>query len=211
MPDRIPFVVDQLVAPAGRTHIDVLSTLGPHVVKESLRLVFDPENPEDNYMLFTIGEEGAVIVTASGASQGIHFPGISSDGIVSTSNLAAAALQITATLDANGENAAIFNATFNNAGASMYGLRLHVTNTASASTSRLIYTTVGGVVKFEVDLNGSALFAGPVRLPSYTVATLPSAATYVRGLIYVSDGTSNKRLAISDGTNWRWPDGAIVS
>ncbi len=48
-------------------------------------------------------------------------------------------------------------------------------------------------------------------LPSYTVATLPSAATYARGLIYVSDGTTNKRLAVSDGTNWRFPDGNIVS
>jgi len=48
-------------------------------------------------------------------------------------------------------------------------------------------------------------------LPSYTVATLPSAAANMRGIIYVSDGTSNKRQAVSDGTNWRWPDGAIVS
>lgn len=47
-------------------------------------------------------------------------------------------------------------------------------------------------------------------LRSYTVATLPSAATAAR-MIYVSDGTGNKRLAISDGTNWRFPDGAIVS
>ncbi|HSX00804.1 MAG TPA: hypothetical protein VLF67_01060, partial [Candidatus Saccharimonas sp.] len=48
------------------------------------------------------------------------------------------------------------------------------------------------------------------KLRSYTVATVPSAS--VAGmLIYVSDGTSNKRLAVSDGTNWRWPDGAIVS
>lgn len=50
-----------------------------------------------------------------------------------------------------------------------------------------------------------------LQLPSYTVAALPDAATYVRGIIYVSDGTSNKRLAVSDGTNWRFPDGAIVS
>ncbi|WP_343714042.1 hypothetical protein [Inquilinus sp.] len=49
-----------------------------------------------------------------------------------------------------------------------------------------------------------------IQLRSYTVATLPSAATAAQ-LIYVSDGTSNKRLAVSDGTNWRWPDGAIVS
>lgn len=55
------------------------------------------------------------------------------------------------------------------------------------------------------------VFTLPPRLPSYTVATVPSAATYVRGMIYVSDGASNKRMAISDGTNWRFPDGAIVS
>lgn len=51
----------------------------------------------------------------------------------------------------------------------------------------------------------------PVKQPAYTVATLPTAASWTGCTIYVSDGTSNKRLAISDGTNWRWPDGAIVS
>lgn len=59
--------------------------------------------------------------------------------------------------------------------------------------------------------NVRGLSAAPFILPTYTVATLPSAARYKQGLIYVSDGTSNKRLAVSDGTNWRWPDGAIVS
>jgi hypothetical protein len=49
-----------------------------------------------------------------------------------------------------------------------------------------------------------------IQIRSYTVATLPSAASAAQ-LIYVSDGTSNKRLAVSDGTNWRFPDGNIVS
>jgi hypothetical protein len=52
--------------------------------------------------------------------------------------------------------------------------------------------------------------SGHLGLRSYTVGTLPSAATAAR-MIYVSDGTSNKRLAVSDGTNWRFPDGAVVS
>jgi hypothetical protein len=30
-------------------------------------------------------------------------------------------------------------------------------------------------------------------------------------MIFVSDGTANKRLAISDGAAWRWPDGAVVA
>lgn len=49
------------------------------------------------------------------------------------------------------------------------------------------------------------------RLPTYTVAGLPDAAVNARGVIFVSDGTANKRLAVSDGTNWRFPDGNIVS
>ncbi len=51
----------------------------------------------------------------------------------------------------------------------------------------------------------------PVRLPSYAVSSLPSAVTFIQCLLYVSDGTANQRLAISDGTNWRFPSGTIVS
>jgi hypothetical protein len=49
-----------------------------------------------------------------------------------------------------------------------------------------------------------------LRLRSYTVATVPSASPAGQ-LIYVSNGTSNKRLAVSDGSNWRWPDGVAVT
>ena len=49
-----------------------------------------------------------------------------------------------------------------------------------------------------------------LRLRSYTVGTLPSASPASQ-MIYVSDGTSNKRMAVSDATNWRFPDGNIVS
>jgi hypothetical protein len=51
--------------------------------------------------------------------------------------------------------------------------------------------------------------SGIVSLRSYTVGTVPTATA--QQVIYVSNGTSNKRLAVADGTNWRWPDGAIVS
>ena len=49
-----------------------------------------------------------------------------------------------------------------------------------------------------------------VYLRSYTVGTLPTASPAAQ-TVYVSNGTTNKRLAVSDGTNWRFPDGAIVS
>ena len=54
-------------------------------------------------------------------------------------------------------------------------------------------------------------FAEPQTLPVYTDATLPDASDWQWALIAVSDGTSNKRLAISDGTDWRFPDGNVVT
>lgn len=58
---------------------------------------------------------------------------------------------------------------------------------------------------------GVVTFTASPKLPSYTVSTLPSAAANPQGITFVSDGTSNKRMVVSDGTNWRFPDGAIVS
>lgn len=75
--------------------------------------------------------------------------------------------------------------------------------------------TSGATLPF---LNGSNTWAGvqtfstaPI-LPSFTVGTLPSAATFARGLIYVSDETGGAVPAFSDGTNWRRvTDRAVVS
>lgn len=51
-----------------------------------------------------------------------------------------------------------------------------------------------------------------MQAPSYTVATVPSAATYPRGVIYVSDEVGGAVLAFSDGTNWRRvTDRAVVA
>jgi hypothetical protein len=61
-----------------------------------------------------------------------------------------------------------------------------------------------------IKASGQVIAGLPVKLPSYTISGLPSAGTYTRSILYVSDGAGNKRLAISDGTNWRYPDGATV-
>ena len=51
-----------------------------------------------------------------------------------------------------------------------------------------------------------------LRTASFTVATVPNASTYARGIIYVSDETGGATIAFSDGTNWRRvADRAIVS
>lgn len=83
------------------------------------------------------------------------------------------------------------------------------TDGAASETERLRIDNTGALVHRN---NATTIVdaSSHLGLRSYTVATLPSAATAAR-LIYVSDGASNKRLAVSDGTNWRWPDGAIVS
>jgi hypothetical protein len=49
-------------------------------------------------------------------------------------------------------------------------------------------------------------------LPSFTVATLPSAADNPQMLIYVSDAATGAIPAFSDGTDWRRVDTrAVVS
>jgi len=59
--------------------------------------------------------------------------------------------------------------------------------------------------------NFTELYDWQAPMPSYTVATLPSAAT--AGLmIYVSDETGGAVPAFSDGTDWRRvTDRAVVS
>jgi len=56
-------------------------------------------------------------------------------------------------------------------------------------------------------------FAGPVRPASYTVATLPAAATVKAGaMVYVSDASGGDVIAFSDGSAWRrMNDRSVVS
>ena len=55
------------------------------------------------------------------------------------------------------------------------------------------------------------LLGAQVQLPTYTVATLPSAST-AAGMIFVSDETGGSVPAFSDGTNFRrCTDRAVVS
>lgn len=82
-----------------------------------------------------------------------------------------------------------------------------------AIAPRITVTGSDGDVPLQLSPKGTSYVesTAPFCLPTYTVATLPAAAAFARCLIYVSNGTSNKRFAVSDGTNWRWPDGAVVS
>ena len=58
-------------------------------------------------------------------------------------------------------------------------------------------------------------FVGDIKVPTYTVATAPSASSAGAGtVVYVSDGAAGSAiLAFSDGTNWKRSDtgGTIAS
>jgi hypothetical protein len=51
-----------------------------------------------------------------------------------------------------------------------------------------------------------------LQVKTYTVGTVPTASSYPRGIIYVSDETGGATLAFSDGSDWRRvQDRAVVS
>lgn len=88
-------------------------------------------------------------------------------------------------------------------------LVLMTANAAGGLTEVLRCRSDGGVGH-----NGNSVTivdaGGLLSLRSYTVATLPTASPAGR-LVYVANGAASKRLAVSDGTVWRWPDGSVVS
>ena len=73
---------------------------------------------------------------------------------------------------------------------------------------RIAWQTICEALNLSVETDANLLF----QAKSYTVLTLPTAATYPRGVIYVSNEAGGATLAFSDGTNWRRvQDRAVVS
>lgn len=68
-----------------------------------------------------------------------------------------------------------------------------------AEIRRIAWLTIAEAFGLDVTTNATMIF----QAPTYTVSTLPAAATYPRGLIYVSNQSTGAELAFSDGTNWR--------
>lgn len=67
-------------------------------------------------------------------------------------------------------------------------------------------TTFSGPVVSNNGFTGD--ITGAIKVPTYTVATAPSASTAGAGtVVYVSDGAAGSAiLAFSDGTNWKRSD-----
>lgn len=92
---------------------------------------------------------------------------------------------------------------------------------ASASLSAAFFGTYsahdailvrGQAERLRATANGVTI-SGSMRLPTYTVAGVPSASTHGAGaMIYVSNESGGAVVAFSDGTNWRRvTDRAVIS
>lgn len=94
---------------------------------------------------------------------------------------------------------------------SAYGSQIRFFTTPNGSTAmqERLRIAHGG----DLQMGGANTVISAARHPvlrGYTVATLPAAAPAGQ-LIYVSDGADNRRLAVSDGAAWRFPDGDLVA
>ena len=73
---------------------------------------------------------------------------------------------------------------------------------------RIAWATIVEAFSLSVETDSQLLF----QAKTYTVAGLPSAASYPRGVVYVSNEVGGATLAFSDSTNWRRvQDRAVVS
>ncbi len=104
-------------------------------------------------------------------------------------------------------------------GGAGYAARYHTVDETSASYIFGGSSGAGaGSFKFSVRGNGDVHATGDLNIGgsigtgSYTVATVPSAASGAGKSIYVSDESGGATPAFSDGTNWRrYADRAIIS
>jgi len=78
------------------------------------------------------------------------------------------ALDITTPSLSTADTALNISSTWNNAGATFYGIDVDVTNSASGSGSRLLNLSVGGADKFNVDLSGNVSMTGSISFENAT-------------------------------------------
>lgn len=162
------------------------------------------------------GAQGFVVTTPANAVRHVHasaaiaggVPGIGADGSDPNISFAASA-KGSGAVRLQARNGTVLEAT----ATGTPGNYVRVTATASGGLPTISAQGTDTNIPLTLAGKGSGAVASqaPFQLPSYTVAALPSAASYARCLVYVSNGTGNLRLAISDGTAWRWADGTVVS
>ncbi|MBB2973939.1 hypothetical protein [Mesorhizobium sp. RMAD-H1] len=94
-----------------------------------------------------------------------------------------------------------------------FGGEIGITQTSPVA-GRIDSVPVGPSANIEHRLWGKGTgpvgFGSPVRFPSYTTTTLPSASTYNGCTVRVTNGSGGKPLVTSNGANWIYADGTAV-
>ena len=102
------------------------------------------------------------------------------------------AIDITTPSLSNADTALNIGATWNNAGATFYGIDVDVTNSASGANSRLLNLSVGGSDKFNIDLSGNISMHGGITFVNETTFNIKDDTT---DAFTVKEGT-NKYIDI---------------
>jgi hypothetical protein len=115
------------------------------------------------------------------------------------------AIDITTPSLSTADTALNIGSTWNNAGATFYGIDVDVTNSASGANSRLLNLSVGGADKFNVDLSGTVYMTGNIEFANATNFSLQDdtadAFTIKEGTNkYVDIDTTNGSELITFGT-----------
>jgi len=76
-------------------------------------------------------------------------------------------------------------------------------------TIAIIYNTIQQIIRALIPTLG--ISKGILTLPGYTLTTLPSVTANTGNICVVTNGTSNKWLVYSNGTNWLYTDGTIAA
>jgi Protein of unknown function (DUF2793) len=147
---------------------------------------------------------GLTLPTVTGSGSAISSSGSFSTGVEmlnANSNSTDATAYSRFHARVNGANAGdpIFVANINGVTTACFG----IDNSDSDAIVIAASSSPGTNNRIRIDAN-SVAFGLPAKLPSYTVATVPSASAAGAGAsIYVSDETGGAVPAFSDGTNWR--------
>ena len=96
------------------------------------------------------------------------------------------------------------------AGGTIPGALLMIAGDRSGGLREVLRCRGDGTVSHGNDSTTVIDTGGHLSLRSYTIATLPTASPAGR-LAHVSNGSANRRLAVSDGDVWRWTDGSPVA
>ena len=103
------------------------------------------------------------------------------------------------------------SSTWNGGAQTFYGIKLAVTNTASASTSRLLDLLVGGASKFAVDTDGNVTFSGTITSGGGSFSSI-SITDNVSPAFTIKEGTNEYfRINTTDGSELTTIGNALTS